>query len=50
MGFALQEAVVLLASIVKQARLDLAPGHRVEPGMRITLRPNGGMPMILRKR
>ena len=50
MGFALQEAVVLLASIVKQARLDLAPGHRVEPVMRITLRPNGGMPMILRKR
>ena len=50
LGFAMQEAVILLASIVKQARLDLAPGHRVEPVMRITLRPNGGMPMILRKR
>lgn len=50
MGFAMQEAVILLASIVKQARLDIAPGHRVEPVMRITLRPNGGMPMILRKR
>ena len=50
MGFALQEAVILLASIVKMARLDLAPGHKVEPVMRITLRPSGGMPMILHKR
>ncbi len=50
MGFAMQEAVILLASVVKQARLDLAPGHRVEPVMRITLRPRGGMPMILHRR
>ena len=50
MGFALQEAVILLASVVKQVRLDLAPGHKVEPVMRITLRPRGGMPMILHRR
>ena len=47
MGFALQEAVILLASVVKAVRLDLAPGHVVEPMMRITLRPRGGMPMIV---
>jgi cytochrome P450 len=50
MGFALQEAVVLLASIMKNVRLDLAPGHEVEPIMRITLRPRGGLPMILHRR
>jgi hypothetical protein len=33
--------------VVKQVRLDLAPGHVVEPMMRITLRPRGGMPMIV---
>ena len=50
MGFALQEATALLATIVRNHQLDLAPGHKVEPVMRITLRPKGGMPMILRKR
>jgi len=50
MGFAMQEAIILLSSILRYFRLDLAPGHVVEPVMRITLRPKGGMPMLLRKR
>jgi cytochrome P450 len=50
MGFAMREAVVILASILRHFRLDHAPGHDVTPRQRITLRPKGGMPMILRQR
>lgn len=44
-SFALQEAVTVLASIVRAARLDLAEGHLVRPVQRVTLRPHGGLPM-----
>jgi cytochrome P450 len=47
-SFALQEAVVVLASIVRAARLDLVEGHEVRPLHRVTLRPEGGLPMRLR--
>ena len=50
MGFALQEATVILAAIVGRYRLDLAPGHAVMPVQRVTLRPRGGMPMLLSRR
>jgi cytochrome P450 len=46
-SFALQEAVLVLASVVRAARLDLEPGHVVRPLHRITLRPEGGLPMKL---
>jgi cytochrome P450 len=49
-SFALQEAVIVLASIVRAARLDLADGHEVRPLHRVTLRPDGGLPMRLRLR
>jgi cytochrome P450 len=49
-SFALQEAVVVLASIVRAARLDLLEGHVVRPLHRVTLRPQGGLPMRLRLR
>ncbi len=49
-GFALQEATLLLAAITRHFRLDLAPGHEVRPVQRVTLRPQGGLPMILRRR
>ncbi|MDB5510023.1 MAG: cytochrome [Hyphomicrobiales bacterium] len=49
-GFALQEAVVILAAMLREFRFDPAPGHVVEPIQRVTLRPKNGMPMILRKR
>ncbi|WP_210484925.1 cytochrome P450 [Microvirga antarctica] len=48
--FALQEAIIVLASIVRSVRLDLAPGHDVDPLHRITLRPRHGMPMMLKAR
>lgn len=50
MGFAMQEATILLATILRHFRLDPAPGHKVEPLQRITLRPRGGLPMLLAKR
>jgi cytochrome P450 len=50
MSFAMQEAMVLLASIVRRYRLELAPGENVEPLARITLRPKGGLKMRLWRR
>jgi len=50
MGFAMQEAVLLMAHALKNFRLDIWPGHVVEPVQRVTLRPKDGMPMILRPR
>jgi cytochrome P450 len=50
MGFALQEATIFLATILRSFRLDLAPGHRVAPVQRLTLRPKDGMPMMIRRR
>ena len=50
MGFALQEAIIVLAQLTSAFRFDLAAGHVVRPVQRITLRPQGGMPMTMRKR
>ena len=49
-GFALQEATILLAAITRRFRLDLASGREVRPVQRVTLRPQGGLPMILWRR
>jgi cytochrome P450 len=49
-SFSLQEAVIVLAAIVRSARLDLPDGHEVVPLHRITLRPEGGLPMRLTPR
>jgi cytochrome P450 len=48
--FAMQEAIIVLATIVRAVRLDLKPGHVVSPMHRITLRPEGGLPMRLTHR
>jgi len=52
MGFAMQEGLILLAHFLQRLRFDLVEGHEVALQQRITLRPKGGMPMImhLRKR
>jgi cytochrome P450 len=47
MGFALQEAIIVLAHLTKVFRFDLAAGYVVRPIQRITLRPQGGMPMTI---
>jgi cytochrome P450 len=42
-GFAMIEAVLLLATLAQRIRLDLVPGHRVVPHPSITLRPRYGI-------
>ena len=49
-AFALQEATLVLATIVKNFKLDLAAGHKVWPVQKVTLRPRDGLPMILQSR
>jgi len=49
-AFALQEATLVLARIVKHFHFDLRPGHAVWPTLKVTLRPQNGLPMRLRKR
>jgi cytochrome P450 len=49
-SFSLQEAVIVLAHVIRSSRLDLAEGHVVRPLHRVTLRPEGGLPMRLTKR
>jgi cytochrome P450 len=49
-AFALQEATIVLATIVKHFRFELKPGHAVWPLLRVTLRPANGLPMAIRRR
>lgn len=46
--FALQEATIVLATIMRNFALQLAPGKAVWPLLRVTLRPAGGLPMTVR--
>ena len=48
--FAIQEATIVLAAIMRNFNLELAPGHEVWPVLKVTLRPKGGLPMIVRRR
>jgi cytochrome P450 len=50
MGFAIQEGLIVLAHLVRHLRFELVEGHEVAPQQRITLRPRGGMPMIVHRR
>jgi len=49
-GFALTEALVILAMLGQRYRLRLALGAAVEPVGLITLRPRHGLPMLLERR
>jgi len=49
-AFAIEEALLILATIAQRYRLRLKPGHRVEPQGLITLRPRHGLPMTLERR
>jgi cytochrome P450 len=49
-AFAMTEAVAILATLVRGAVLEPDPGHRIRPLMRVSMRPQGGMPMTLRLR
>jgi cytochrome P450 len=48
--FAMTEAMLILATIVQRYRLDLVPGHQVGIDAQITLRPKGGLPMLVSAR
>ena len=50
MAFAMQEATVALAAIVRRFRLELDAGAEVHPLARITLRPKNGLKMRLCRR
>lgn len=50
MSFALTEAAVILATLLRSFRLDLRPDYRPRMQLQVTLRPAGGMPMRLRRR
>ena len=49
-SFSLLEAVIILAHIMRSFSFELKNNHDVMPLQRITLRPKGGLPMILRRR
>lgn len=46
--FGLIEGAVVAAMVVQRYRLELVPGHQIEPAPMITLRPRGRVPMWLR--
>jgi cytochrome P450 len=48
--FALQEATLVLAVLLKRFKFSLREGHTVWPMLRVTLRPAGGMPMRISRK
>lgn len=48
-AFALMEARLILATVLRHYRLRLTAGHVVEVEPRVTLRPRGGLPMTVQK-
>jgi cytochrome P450 len=50
MAFAMQEGIILLAHLLREFRFDLVQGHVVMPRQRVTLRPERGMKMHVRRR
>jgi cytochrome P450 len=49
-SFSLQEAAIILAHIMRSFSFELKKNHLAMPVQHITLRPEGGLPMILRRR
>ncbi len=49
-SFSLQEAVLVLATVMRRFALTPAAGHKVEPVQRITLRPRDGLKLTLQRR
>jgi len=49
-GFAMIEAAIILATVVRAFCFQQVAGHRPKPVAKITLRPNGGMPLLIMDR
>jgi cytochrome P450 len=47
---AMNESTLILATLAQRFRLKLVPGHRVAIQHRITIRPRGGLPMLISRR
>lgn len=47
---AMNEALLILATLAQRFRLRLPPGHDVAIQQRITIRPRGGLPMLISRR
>lgn len=50
MSFGATEAILCLATLAQSLRLRMIEGHEVRPICRLTLRPDGGLPMIVAPR
>lgn len=46
-GFAMMEIQLILATVIQKYRMELLPGHPIEPEAHITLRPRFGVRMVL---
>ena len=49
-AFSIQEATIVLATLMRRFTVAPVAGHKVEPVQRITLRPKDGMPLTIRAR
>ena len=49
-GFAMIEAAVILATVVRAFCFQPVPGHKPKPVAKLTLRPRGGMPLLITSR
>jgi hypothetical protein len=46
----LSEATIVFATIIRSFCFELRPDYPIRPLLRITMRPDGGLPMRLRPR
>jgi len=49
-GFAMIEAAVILATVVRAFRFEAVVGYRPKPVAKVTLRPTAGMPLLIMDR
>jgi cytochrome P450 len=49
-GFAMIEAAIILATLVRAFCFQSVAGHRPRPVAKVTLRPSGGMPLLISNR
>jgi cytochrome P450 len=49
-SFAMIEATAILATLIRAFHFDPVPGHKPQPVARVTLRPKGGMPLLITPR
>lgn len=48
--FAIQEASIIVAALMRRFTLEMSPGHMTWPMLKVTLRPKDGLPMLIRRR